>query len=191
MDGAPGVSAGTPATDESAGLLVGAEDGERGLPLFRRDVPPTAPGPPPTIMVVECTRLVSLAGEPALSAAMINAAMGDWVPCWAVVPSGGVVRERCEGETTAAVEEEEEGAVAAGLGAAMWKPGFITSNGDGSHGSPAVPPFSLGADASESGSGDVLRFRARDCCCFPLSAGREKNREEGQCNLNHTTGNSK
>lgn len=68
------------ATEESAGLLVGAEDGESGLPLFRRDPPPTTPGPPPTIMVVECTRLVSFAGEPALSAARMSAAMGDWVP---------------------------------------------------------------------------------------------------------------
>lgn len=176
------MSAGARATEESAGLLVGADDGDRGLPLFRRDPPPTTPGPPPTIMVVECTRFAaSLAGEPALSAAMMSAAMGDWVPCWAVAPSGGVVREWCEGETTEAVEEEE-GAVAAGLGAAMWKPGFITSNGDGSQGSPAAPPFSLGAEASASGSGDVLRFRARDCCCFPLSARREKNREEGQRN---------
>lgn len=191
VGGAPGVSAA--ATEESAGLLVGAEDGDRGLPLFRRDPPLAAPGPPPTTMVVECTRLPSLAGEPALSAAMMSAAIGDWVPCWAVAPSGGVVREWCEGETTEAVveEEEEEGAVAAGLGAAMWKPGFITSKGDGSQGSPAALPFSLEAEASASGSGDVLRFRARDCCCFPLSVGRENNREEGQRKLNHDTGNRK
>lgn len=174
VGGAPGVSVGAPATEESAGLLVGAEDGERGLPLFRRDVPP---GPPPTIMVVECTRLASLAGEPALSAARMSAAIGDWVPCWAVAPSGGVVREWCDGEAT--VAEEEEGVVAAGLGAAMWKPGFIPSKGDGSQCSPAALPLSFGMEASVSCSGDVLRFRARDCCCFPLSVGREKSRDEG------------
>lgn len=190
VGGAPGVSGGATATDESAGLLDRAEEGERGLPLFRRDPPPGPPGPTPIIMVVECTRLASLAGEPALSAARMSAAMGDWPPCWAVAPSGGVVREWCEGETTAAVEEDEEEVVVAGWGAAMGKPGFITSKGDGSQGSPAAPPFSLGAEASASGSGDVLRFRARDCCCFPLSAGRGKDRDKGQCNHNHSTGNS-
>lgn len=176
MGGAPEMSAGAPATEESAGLLVGAEDGDRGLPLFRRDPPPTAPGPP-------STRLESLVGEPALSAARMSAAIGDWVPCWAVAPSGGVVREWCKGETT--VAEEEEG-VAAGLGAAMWKPGFIPSKGDGSQGSPTALPFSFGVEASASSSGDILRFWARDCCCFPLSAGWEKNRQEVQCNSTTT-----
>lgn len=71
---------GVPAPEPSlwASLLWFMEDGERGLLLFLR--------------VVECTWLASF-GEllpPALSAAMMSAAMGDW-PFWAA--SGGVVRD--------------------------------------------------------------------------------------------------
>ena len=117
------------------------EDGDRGLLLFLR--------------VVEWTWLESL-GElfpPALSAAMMRAAMGDW-PFWAA--SGGVVREWGD------IVEGGEVKLGGGTGGI-----FRLSLGAGNHCCPS--PLSLAAVPSPSGSGDAFLFMLRGC--FPLSGG--------------------
>lgn len=117
------------------------EDGDRGLLLFLR--------------VVEWTWLASL-GEllpPALSAAMMSAAMGDW-PFWAA--SGGVVRGWGD------IVEGGETKLGGGTGGI-----FSPSVGGGNHCCPS--PFSLAAVPSPSGSGDAFLFMLRGC--LPLSGG--------------------
>lgn len=117
------------------------EDGDRGLLLFLR--------------VVEWTWLASL-GElfpPALSAAMMSAAMGDW-PFWAA--SGGVVREWGD------IVEGGEAKLGGGTGGI-----FSPSVGGGNHCCPS--PLSLAAVPSPSGSGEAFLFMFRGC--FPLSGG--------------------
>lgn len=117
------------------------EDGDRGLLLFLR--------------VVEWTWLASL-GElfpPALSAAMMSAAMGDW-PFWAA--SGGVVREWGD------IVEGGEAKLGGGTGGI-----FSPSVGGGNHCCPS--PLSLVTVPSPSGSGDAFLFMFRGC--FPLSGG--------------------
>lgn len=137
---------GVPALGASlcASLLWLMEDGDRGLLLFLR--------------VVEWTWLASL-GElfpPALSAAMMSAAMGDW-PFWAA--SGGVVREWGD------IVEGGEAKLGGGTGGI-----FSPSVGGGNHCCPS--PLSLAAVASPSGSGDAfLLLLPRGC--FPLSGGRK------------------
>lgn len=125
-----------------------AEDGDSGLPLLRR---PAA--------VVECTWLASLGGPvlPALSAARMSAAMGDWPFC-AVAASGGVVR--LWGEMVEGGAAEKPGRDAGGI--------LRTSEGDGNQGWPS-PPFILGAEPSPSGSGEAFLFMLRGC--FPRSVG--------------------
>lgn len=133
---------GVPAPDASlcASLLWFMEDGDMGLLLFLR--------------VVEWTWLPSL-GElfpPALSAAMMSAAMGDW-PFWAA--SGGVVREWGD------IVEGGETKLGGGTGGIL-----SPSAGGGNHCCPS--PFSLAAVLSPSGSGDAFLFMRG---CFPRSAG--------------------
>lgn len=119
------------------------EDGDKGLLLFLR--------------VVEWTWLESL-GElfpPALSAAMMSAAMGD-CPFWAA--SGGVVREWGD------IVEGGETKLGGGPGGI-----FRPSLGGGNHCCPS--PFILATEPSPSGSGDAFLFMPRGC--FPLSGGGE------------------
>lgn len=129
-----------------ASRLCAAGDG--GLPVFLR------------LAVVECTWSL---GEPvpALSAARMSAAMGDWPFC--TVGSGGVVRG-C-GEIVDGEADRNPGKAAVDI--------LSTSDGDGSHG--GASPLSLAAVPSPSGSGDGFLLMPREC--LPRSGERERERE--------------
>lgn len=126
------------------------EEGESGLLLLRR--------------VVEWTWSLGelFPPPPALSAARISAAMGDWPFCAA---SGGVVREW--GDMVLVGTEEKLGG----------GPGVILcpSRSDGGPGNHCCLSSPLCLEAvpslSPSGSGDAFLFIVRGC--FPLSEGRK------------------